>query len=277
MSGIVTLALSFVFLAYLVSGTSLNDLHLSKIDFNVAQGKFISSTVVGIYFTSTSTSLNISDLSGNNLLVVHKTLQNQQWVTIQKDVFVQVYVSATKNYQDFYVPKYIYNDATTITYLNDTGFQLLNTLSSYYHSENLRRAVSQLLESPYATTITAAAYYLGVHFKLKGNIYPSLLPFYLVANMLEKLQNTTVNGYTRRDSQYRLTHHEEDCLTECPPCPDDECLSLCGYGCHCWKWVCGDCCYHLGCYGHDVCCRNNFIQTKCLFPISFKCESEYDC
>lgn len=274
MTGI-TLVLSLVFLVYLDSGACLNDLHLSKIDFDIAQGKFISSTAVGITFTSTSTGLNISDLSGNNLLAVHKTLRNQQWIIIQDDVFIQVYVSATQNYQDFYVPKYIYNDTTS--YLNATGVKLLSTLSSYYHSENLRRSVSQFLESPYATTITAAAYYLGVHFKLNGNAYPSLLPFYLVANMLEKLQNTTVNVYTRRYSKYKSTNLEEDCLTECPPCPDEECLSLCGYGCHCWKWVCGDCCYHLGCYGHDVCCRNNFIQTKCLFPISFKCESEYDC
>ena len=30
------------------------------------------------------------------------------------------------------------------------------------------------------------------------------------------------------------------------------CLGLCGPGCTCWLYVCGDCCYNSGCYIHDV-------------------------
>ena len=30
------------------------------------------------------------------------------------------------------------------------------------------------------------------------------------------------------------------------------CAGICGPGCKtCWKFVCGDCCYHLGCTRHD--------------------------
>ena len=41
-----------------------------------------------------------------------------------------------------------------------------------------------------------------------------------------------------------------------PPClpypnPDDGCFGMCGAGCDCWEWVCGDCCYHLICAEHD--------------------------
>lgn len=33
------------------------------------------------------------------------------------------------------------------------------------------------------------------------------------------------------------------------------CYGMCGPGCTCWSWVCGDCCYHNGCAVHDSWCR----------------------
>jgi hypothetical protein len=36
----------------------------------------------------------------------------------------------------------------------------------------------------------------------------------------------------------------------------DSCYGMCGPGCSCWSWVCGDCCYHYGCAVHDSWCRN---------------------
>lgn len=35
----------------------------------------------------------------------------------------------------------------------------------------------------------------------------------------------------------------------------DSCYGMCGPGCSCWSWVCGDCCYHHGCAVHDSWCR----------------------
>jgi len=35
----------------------------------------------------------------------------------------------------------------------------------------------------------------------------------------------------------------------------NECYGMCGNGCSCWSWVCGDCCYHGGCAKHDTWCR----------------------
>jgi hypothetical protein len=35
----------------------------------------------------------------------------------------------------------------------------------------------------------------------------------------------------------------------------DSCYGMCGPGCSCWSWVCGDCCYHYGCAVHDSWCR----------------------
>jgi hypothetical protein len=39
------------------------------------------------------------------------------------------------------------------------------------------------------------------------------------------------------------------------PNRNNDCYGMCGPGCSCWSWVCGDCCYHYGCAVHDSWCR----------------------
>lgn len=270
------LILVIVCLVIFDSGLCYNQLYLTKIDSDIAQGRYVSSNDVGISFNSTSASLSISDLLGNQLLTVH-----EQWIVIQGSLFVQVYINESQGYRDYFVPRYMYKDVYLFPgQLNATVLEFLNSLSSQYHYGNLQTSVEKLVGSPYTDSVKKAVYTLGNELNLYGNNYPSILPLYLVANMLEKLQSSNFNSWNSKCGSRSLTTgdvRDDDCFDECPPCPDEDCLSLCGYGCNCWKWVCGDCCYHLGCYGHDICCRENFIQTKCLFPISFRCESEYDC
>lgn len=257
-------------------GNCSSQLYVSKIDPDVAQGMY-GSTDVGIIFNSTTSSLSITDMLGNQILEVYETVHYQRWIVIEGSVFVQLYSRETQQYRDYYVPRIMYRDTHLSRQLNFTVLKFLNTLSPRFHYVNLQRSVQILMESPYVESIRKAAYTLGSELQLHGNNYPSLLPLYLVANMLEKLQMNSYLITNKSSSKGSCKVRGDDCFDECPPCPDEECLSLCGYGCSCWKWVCGDCCYHLGCYGHDICCRENFIQTKCLFPISFKCESEYEC
>ncbi len=65
----------------------------------------------------------------------------------------------------------------------------------------------------------------------------------------------------------------------CPSGKRDHCNGMCGYSCDCWKWLCGDCCKHPGCVGHDNCCRKvgGMWSTSCLFPIGFRCNRPYRC
>ena len=44
--------------------------------------------------------------------------------------------------------------------------------------------------------------------------------------------------------------------SQCSRPTANECYGMCGNGCSCWSWVCGDCCYHGGCAKHDSWCRN---------------------
>ena len=69
-----------------------------------------------------------------------------------------------------------------------------------------------------------------------------------------------------------------DCSNSCLKCPiGSDCRGRCGPGCWwCWSLVCGDCCYHQGCYDHDLCCARSFFSWGCLVPIPFSC-SRYNC
>ena len=56
----------------------------------------------------------------------------------------------------------------------------------------------------------------------------------------------------------------------------NNCRGLCGPGCWCWSWFCGDCCWHRGCYEHDLCCKKKPYSTYCLVPIGLTCSGFSD-
>lgn len=67
----------------------------------------------------------------------------------------------------------------------------------------------------------------------------------------------------------------------CKTCPrGNDCLGGCGVGCEdCWEMVCGDCCYHRGCLGHNACgnCRGDQLSLACFNVFGFQCDSTYTC
>ena len=54
--------------------------------------------------------------------------------------------------------------------------------------------------------------------------------------------------------------------TRCSQPTEHDCRGMCGAGCNCWKWVCGDCCFHQSCYEHDLCCKHAPWSSYCLLP-----------
>ena len=56
----------------------------------------------------------------------------------------------------------------------------------------------------------------------------------------------------------------------------NNCRGLCGPGCWCWSWFCGDCCWHRGCYEHDLCCKKKPYSTYCLVPVRLRCSGLRD-
>ena len=64
-------------------------------------------------------------------------------------------------------------------------------------------------------------------------------------------------GIVSLDRFCELPESARNASTYCEAYPNsgDQCYGMCGYGCDCWSWVCGDCCYHYGCAVHDSWCR----------------------
>jgi hypothetical protein len=53
-----------------------------------------------------------------------------------------------------------------------------------------------------------------------------------------------------------VTAESESSYCTAYPNSGNQCYGMCGNGCSCWSWVCGDCCYHSGCARHDDWCRS---------------------
>ena len=60
---------------------------------------------------------------------------------------------------------------------------------------------------------------------------------------------------------------------------NSNCTGMCGPSCKCWSWVCGNCCWHQGCYKHDMCCQKDRWSAYCLVPFfyGFSCSSYVTC
>ena len=246
-------------------------------------------STVGIEFNSFSNSLSITTLKGKPLLVASEAIGPYRWFVVDTNTFLQVNVNhnGKQMYKDCALDYTIDEDnflATWKKYLNSVEqFAQSCDMEDRNVQKILQASLNTLMEKPEINLLQEAVMALGTDIGITGSDYPSILPLYLVALNLHKvwIDSQFLAGHSNvsesESMRYQKVQDDSDCLDECPPCPDDLCLGMCGYSCSCWKWVCGDCCYHLGCYGHDVCCRENFIQTKCLFPFSFKCEETYEC
>ena len=233
----------------------------------------------GLRVLSAQDSLHISTLDGCRLVAAEEASGGPpRLISLGRAMFIQVKTGSGES-QDFPVP-----DAFTGIVSNADGELLRDLVRAMNTTERenddklwssllalLMYPELQLLEN--AVTALASSGVTGIE-------YPSAVSFYMAAGNLRRFANrsnlTASYSMLMRSAPSRQ-EVTEDCLSECPPCPYQECLGLCGYGCNCWKWVCGDCCYHLGCYEHDICCRKKFVRTACLFPFNFKCEYGYTC
>jgi hypothetical protein len=78
-----------------------------------------------------------------------------------------------------------------------------------------------------------------------GSKFPAALPLHKMAR-----QSADALGI---EVQPLATTTDENSFCTRPTA--NECYGMCGPGCTCWSWVCGDCCYHYGCAVHDSWCR----------------------
>ena len=115
---------------------------------------------------------------------------------------------------------------------------------------------------------------IGEGHGITGKAYPISLPLHFMAlGVARRHPNGDLPGP-------RIT------LTPCPdmendPCAPSDCFGMCGKGCSCWEWVCGNCCCNVGCRSHDESCGScswenilaclNCYTTPAL-AVPLKCE-----
>lgn len=112
--------------------------------------------------------------------------------------------------------------------------------------EGDRTALDAMLALPEVARLPALSRELGVR-SVTGSDYPASLALHKMAR-----QSADALGIHVAPLEVQATGTG---YCEAYPNAGDSCYGMCGPGCSCWSWVCGDCCYHYGCAVHDSWCR----------------------
>ena len=250
----------------------------------------------GIRFRSTPDSLEITTLDGADILKLYKpsAAKSRTMSEVKPAVVYQfledVYAESNERMYRFSASDFDIGAAITQGIDLVSHLRLLANLQLQAKPLNdpitaLQASIDQLVVHPATRLLEPAARALGEDTGIIGRDEPAAMPFYLAAMTLtEKYKrnqrakakkNNPLSTYLNRPKRGRYP----DCdLESCPPCKEDDCYGLCGYGCTCWSFLCGDCCYHLGCKDHDACCReSDGSYLGCFFPFGFSCDDRYEC
>jgi hypothetical protein len=104
-------------------------------------------------------------------------------------------------------------------------------------------AMLQLPEVAQLPTLSRALGVMGV----TGSAFPASLALHKAARQSADALGISV--------QKLDTVESTTAYCQAYPNSGNDCYGMCGPGCSCWSWVCGDCCYHYGCAVHDNWCR----------------------
>lgn len=272
------LAIFFLALQVLV-GNSLSpgELRLSSVSEELVAGRYTSPFRSGVVFAIKSGSFHVTDLNNNTIVSVDALGENCRLIEIKRGSFVQE--RRAQDNSDYYVAPEHVRTLRAVYHKNGSarvGEILSQVRRLDRNASLLQQSLSSLVADPGFALLPFAARDMGEK-GLTGVDYPILLPFYATTMKLSKLPSTSLvvqrSAIPFRDTGSEFKHQNCTSYNTCPPCQENYCLGMCGNGCHCWHFVCGDCCYHQGCYDHDICCDTSYFKLSCLFPFSFSCDS----
>lgn len=160
-------------------------------------------------------------------------------------------------------------------------------------------AFARFLQRSEIFLIEQTAYKIG-DMGFTGREYPAALTFLMAAKHIHTVRmdledggnpegSGALNQRSREESTISPSNREKRFFTSCGGepcllplgCPDydNDCHGMCGRGCDCWMWLCGDCCFWPGCHSHDNCCRSSGFWSfwRCWIPYDFNCLYYYGC
>lgn len=248
--------------------------------------------VGGVRFRSTAYSVDIATLDGEVLVKASSFSVATQTYDDEEEEETAIY----QILDDVFVEAngLLYRSSESVHPVEHDEFarsQLLSSLQASAALENprdeFRASVERLAGHPATKLLEPAAFALGEKLGINGDDEPAVMPFYTISMTLTEASkrkqrppvymsySDSVFDKRQADSQGKYPNCN---VKVCPPCKEDECYGMCGYGCTCWKHLCKDCCYHKGCRDHDKCCRRDgFFSPSCVLPFWFKCNKRFKC
>ena len=244
----------------------------------------INSTYYTLIVTSISTGMDLIN-------VMHPQSTNMTMTSINSTMFM-IMRNSTSQMNDYIVPPNATGVMETMMMSDNPHMtdDLLQELDSINVNITRQLTLQLLALSEEALLIIEAAKALAE----MNNVNSSYLPvrqFYLLGLQLEKMRGHSLGEASTARKRSTTTKQYITCSAGdgyCPAsrCPysrgDNDCFGMCGYGCSCWSWLCGDCCVHRYCLTHDKCCADKgFLSFACLgagydYFVS-SCRSVYDC
>jgi hypothetical protein len=261
-----------------VTATAFNGrLDLQQLSSEAVSGSYVhEDTGDGIHFSTDSNGkLHIQTLDGTPLLEIDESFSPSDPSHVNR--IVRVIGTPILQHKSNNVYKEYHLTPSQVNLIRLNGMATLMSVKERepsHHQREIEKAIASLMVHSHTRLIEKVARHLGEILELSGDKFPSLLPLYTTALAMEK---TAKNKMTKKSK----FPSDNSCLQYCKPCKEHECLGLCGDGCNCWKWVCGDCCYHKGCLNHDLDCRTctgKSFELKCIvsaIDALAKCEADW--
>ena len=209
---------------------------------------------IGVTLRVSGQGFRVKTLNNRHLVSLHLLPDGKSQVIKILDVaFIQY------NKEDYVIPHRLSAEVKSISTAEDIRSFVNKLKKNSNHSSSLAldTALRHFSNKPESLLVLQASEALG-EAGITGSSHPHLLPLYWFATRLP-------HAAKRQPRERRATGG-------CTRSPiGGNCLGMCGFRCYCWRFVCGDCCFHTGCYQHDRCCRRRFISTSCLLPFRFSC------
>ena len=140
--------------------------------------------------------------------------------------------------------------------------------------------INDLLHMEEITLLEGASREVGEQ-GVTGKNTPMLLPFHMFALKMTQLLDKSSQNFVTNEQTKESVLSRKKRRYDCKKYENyRNCKGLCGPRCTCWRQVCGDCCFHRGCFDHDVCCaRHGYLSVECVnFRLfSFECDKPYYC
>ena len=238
--------------------------------------------------------LSVTTIDGQPLVVAKQFHESASLMRITETDFLVMNSrdnDGHSKYTDYVVPGAYHDRVETALKRNRLSGKFLRHLDNRNINETRQLAFELLALRNEIELITEAAWTLG-KLGINGNENPAAMPFYTLARRLQQYRDTLLSPADdtemspASDRQKRwqpalsyvtVERRSSNCVGGTAPSTSNNCLGMCGYGCSCWSWVCGDCCVHQGCLDHDNCCRDHgFWSWACWSLWNFSCSS-YSC